>query len=237
MTLREELFALSDARYREFSRSLLPGSNDIIGVRLPVLRRIARRIARGDWRTWLDRAETVWFEERMLQGMVIRYARCTPRERLDLTARFIPLIDNWSLCDSFCVRLPEEERETAWQFIRPYFSSGREYDVRFAAVTALVNFIDPEHLEELFELLGSVRHEGYYARMGVAWAFSVCIVRFPERTLAWIRTAALDDTVRNKALQKAVESLRATPEIKAECRRMKRPVRSGSPSDGHSRQK
>ena len=57
-----------------------------------------------------------------------------------------------------------------WRFIQPYFRSEHEYEVRFAAVMALGNFIDEEHLETLLGQLDGVRHEGYYARMAVAWA-------------------------------------------------------------------
>ena len=49
MTLREELLSLADPRYREFTASLVPGIGELLGVRIPQLRRIARRIARpGD---------------------------------------------------------------------------------------------------------------------------------------------------------------------------------------------
>lgn len=111
MTLREHLEALAEPGYRAFAASLLPGVDDLIGVRLPLLRRMAREIARGDWRAYLAEAGSGSFEERMLQGMVIRCARCDAEERLRYVGRFLPLIDNWSLCDSFCSRLRAEERE------------------------------------------------------------------------------------------------------------------------------
>lgn len=34
--------------------------------------------------------------------------------------------------------------------------------------------------------LDGIRHEAYYARMAVAWAVSVCYVKFPQRTHAWL---------------------------------------------------
>lgn len=222
-TLREELFALADARYRDFSARLTPGAGRMIGVRLPKLRAIAREIARGDWRTWLDGADDEYFEERMLQGLVIGYAKCPPAEKLQHVARFVPKIDNWAVCDCFCWRLRSAERAPMWEFIRPCFDAPGEYEVRFAVVMALSNFADEEHLERLLALLGAVRHEGYYARMGVAWAVSVCYVKFPERTEEWLENACpLPDWTYDKALQKIVESLRATPEQKARIRKLKR---------------
>lgn len=222
MTLREELLSLSEPGYRTFASSLLPGVEHVMGVRLPKLRRLARTIARGDWRGYLRTAEGFYFEERMLQGLVIGYAPCDAEERLAWTARFVPRIDNWSVCDSFCRRLGPGEREPMWRFVQPYFRSEEEFGVRFAAVMSLVNFADAEHLEPLLERLEGVRHEGYYARMGVAWAVSVCFAKFPERTAAWLAGCALDDRTYGLSLRKIVESDRVDAAAKRAVRALRR---------------
>ena len=72
--------------------------------------------------------------------LVIGCARCTPAEKLEHVARFVPKIDNWAVCDCFCWRLKAAERQPMWEFIQPYFRSEAEYDVRFAVVTGLGNF-------------------------------------------------------------------------------------------------
>lgn len=223
MTLREQLTQMADPRYRAFVTPLMPGVAHVIGVRLPLLRRIAREIARGAWREYLAADDDRYFEERMLRGMVIGAVRCPADEKLEYVARFVPKIDNWAVCDSFCWRLLSDERAPMWAFIRPYFRSAAEYDVRFAAVMALSNYVDAEHLDELLSLLGGVRHEGYYARMGVAWAVSVCVAKCPDRTMRWLQAACpLDDWTYNKTLRKAVESYRVPDALKRELRAMKR---------------
>ena len=221
MTLRERLLAQSEPDYRAFASSLLPGVEHVMGVRIPKLRRLAREIARGDWRTYLRTAEELYFEERMLQGLVIGYAPCDAEERLAWTARFVPKIDNWSVCDSFCRRLNPGEREPMWRFVQPYFRSPEEFGVRFAVVTSLVNFADEEHLEALLARLEEVRHEAYYARMGVAWAVSVCFAKFPERTAAWLADCALYDWTYGRSLRKIVESDRVDVSAKRAVRAMR----------------
>lgn len=221
--LRERLFAMADTRYRDFIAALTPGAGKMIGVRLPLLRKIARETARGDWRRWLDEAEEEYFEEKMLQGLTIGYAQCPPEEKLRRTADFMPKIDNWAVCDCCCWRLKAAEREPMWRFLQPYFRSQREYEARFAVVMALSNFIDEEHIDRLLEILGAIRHEGYYVHMGVAWAVSVCYVKFPERTLRFLQeNCPLPDRTYNKALQKIVESLRVNDADKATIRALKR---------------
>lgn len=228
MNIREQLFELAEPRYRTFISALMPGVEHIIGVRLPTLRRMAREILRGDWRGWLAEAEGFYFEERMLQGMVVSSAPCEPAEKLQYTARFIPKIDNWAVCDSFCRRLKPDEREGMWRFIQPYFNAEAEFGVRFATVTALGNFVDETHLETLLMLLGRVCHEGYYARMGVAWAVSVCYAKFPERTHAWLAdNCPLGDWTFNESLQKIAESYRVDASAKSELRGLRRKAEKG----------
>ena len=76
MTLRDQLLELQEPKYMKFTAALRPGVENVLGIRLPVLRKIARQIAAGDWRTYLAEAEDFYFEERMLQGLVIGCARC-----------------------------------------------------------------------------------------------------------------------------------------------------------------
>lgn len=225
-TLRQLLSDLSDPAYRRFNAGLLPDVHDILGVRMPQLRKLARIILRNDWKGWLAAIEAVdapCYEERLLQGLVISMAPCSIEERLNYTTGFIPRIDNWAVCDLFCRKLHADERTAVWEFIRPYFRSKAPYEIRFAVVMALQNFTDPEHLEELLEFLSAIRHENYYVRMGVAWAVAECYSNAPERMLEWLSIdCPLDDWTYNKALQKIIESRRTSESVRETIREMKR---------------
>lgn len=228
-SIREELCRLAEPSLRDFSSALIPGCRNLLGVRLPRLREIARRIARDDWRSYLDHNPLEYFEERMLQGMVIGYARCPVEERLQRAAAFIPQIDNWSICDSFCTgfRIAPAEREAVWRFIDTLLASNREFTLRTGVVLLLAHYIDYAHIDAVLDRLEALRHEGYYCRMAVAWALSVCYVKFPERTLPRLERSPLDDWTYNKTLQKIVESLRVDAAAKARIRAMKRPSPRG----------
>lgn len=73
--IRERLFSLADKKYQKFSAKLLPNVDNIIGVRLPILRKLAKEIAKGDWRMYMATAENEYFEEVMLRGLVIGYVK------------------------------------------------------------------------------------------------------------------------------------------------------------------
>jgi 3-methyladenine DNA glycosylase AlkD len=160
----------------------------------------------------------------MLQGMVIGYAKADVEETLRYVADFVPKIDNWSVCDSFCsgLKFAKTNKRRVWDFLQPYLASENEYDVRFGVVMRLQYYMDEEHIHFVLGLLDRVRHEGYYAKMAVAWALSICYVKFPEPTMAYLNNNTLDDVTYNKALQKITESYRVDQETKTLIRSMKR---------------
>lgn len=223
-TIREQLTELADHRYQAFSAALIPNINNVMGVRLPELRKIARRIAKGDWRTYLADAQDEWFEEVMLQGMVIGYAQADIEEALRYVAWFVPKIDNWSVCDSFCasLKMTSSHKQIVWEFLQPYFASQKEYDLRFAVVMLLNYFVEDEYILDDLKLLDQINHDGYYVKMAVAWAISICFVKMPGATMAYLENNSLDKWTFNKALQKITESYQVEQETKRLIRGMKR---------------
>ncbi len=223
--IRSRLFELADEEYRKFNSSLVPGENRMmLGVRLPYLRDLAKEIAKGDWQHYLDHAKEEYYEEVMLQGLVIGYAKAPPDEILEYTARFIPKINNWAVCDSFCtgLKLAKKQPRILWDFLQPYLRSGREFEIRFAVIMMLAHYINDEYIDRVIPRLDEIRHEGYYVKMGVAWAISVCYVKYPDRTINYLKACSLDDFTFNKSLQKILESYRVDQESKALIRSMKR---------------
>lgn len=222
--IKQQLVVLAEDEYRLFSSSLLPNIDNVLGVRLPLLRKIARQLSQENWREYLQTAREGSFEETMLQGMVIGCVKCSAEERLLHIQNFVPKIDNWSVCDSFCVGLKftKEHQGQVWNFLQPYFVSEQEFEIRFAVVMLLFYYIEETYIGEVLNILDAVQHDGYYAKMAVAWAISICYVQFPERTMSYLKNNRLDDLTYNKTLQKISESLKVDKETKKQIRAMKR---------------
>lgn len=222
--IREQLFEMADEGYQKFSSALIPNINNVIGVRLPELRKLAKKLAIGNWRTYLDHAEHEYFEEIMLQGMVIGHIDSDIEELLDLVADFVPKIDNWSVCDSFCagLKFTKLHKRRIWEFLQPYLVSEKEYELRFGVVMLLNFYLDEEYIHSVLKGLDQIKHEAYYVRMAVAWAVSICYIKLPEPTMAYLKSNSLDKFTYNKALQKITESYRVDQETKVVIRDMKR---------------
>ena len=230
LTIKEHLLQLAERGNKKFTESLNPGVEHILGIRLPDLRKLAARIVKDDWEAYLDSADTYYMEERMLQGMVLGCIRpdADVEVYLHRVTRFVWSINSWSVCDTFKFgggkRFIEANKDRLWEYLKTWMRAEGEYEIRFGVVMAMKYFIDEEHIGELLSLYDSIRHEGYYVRMAVAWALSVCFVKFPERTLAYLKQNSLDKFTYNKALQKITESYRVDAATKEVIRGMKRKI-------------
>ena len=222
--LRDKLFELSDDKFKTFHSRLCPNTDNIIGVRLPLLRQLAKEIAKGDWRNFLSNSKEEYYEEILINGLVIAYAKCDVEERLNYIESFVPKIDNWAICDSFCntLKFVNKNKEIMLEFIQPYLRSYNEFEIRFAVVIILNYYITEDYINLVLKTLDNIKHDGYYVKMAVAWAISMCFIKFEEKTMAYLKDNSLDDFTYNKSLQKICESLRIDKNTKELIKSMKR---------------
>lgn len=83
-------------------------------------------------------------------------------------------------------------------------------------------YIEEEYLEHNFKVFDFIKSDAYYVQMAIAWAISICLIKFYDKTINYLENAELDKFTYNKAIQKAIESYRITNEQKDNLRRMKR---------------
>lgn len=224
--IRKELEIIAEENYRIFAAKLIPNIDNLLGVRLPKLRKISKKIVQLDYEYYLAMDNHLYFEEVMLQGMIIGEIKLPWTERSRYVKQFISKIDNWSVCDSFCCGLKFEvsEKELVWQFLQPYFASDKPYDIRFAVVMLLFYFVDDEYAQKAFTLFDQIKNDDYYVKMAVAWAISIYFRELPTLTMSYLQKNQLDDWIYNKALQKITESLKVDSSTKIIIRSMKRKI-------------
>lgn len=222
--IRSFLEEHAEDKYREFSSGLIPGNDTMLGVRIPVLRDLAKKIAKEDWRTYLKGARDDSFEEICLQGFVIGYAKADIDELLSYASEFIPKIQDWSVNDGFCAtfKIARKHREKVWDFLMQYKNSQNEYEQRVVAVMLMNHFLEEEYIDRVLVVWDELNHEGYYCKMGVAWGIATAYAKFPKETHAFLLDNHLDDFTYNKSIQKMIESNRIAPEDKEILRTMKR---------------
>lgn len=223
----EHIKSLADEQYRDFHSGLCPENSNILGVRVPILRSYAKELMDEDWRETYRNVGNQYYEEVMLQGMMLGIAKITIEELLEYLEEFIPKIDNWAVCDVTCsgLKLVNKNREIVWEFLRKYLNFDKEFELRFAIVMLLDYYITDEYIENVIQILSSTKHtEFYYVKMAVAWALSVAYIRYPDKTMGYLQSENnhLDKDTYNKALQKIIESNRVGKREKNKIKKMKR---------------
>lgn len=224
--IRKELLELKDEEYGKFQKKLCPDTNlEIIGIRIPKLRNLAKELAEEDYKYYLNSIENKYFEEIILEGLVIGYCKVDIYEKLELIKEFVPKIDSWSITDTFCptLKIKEKDLEKVWNFIMPYLKSNKEFEVRFAIIMMLDYYITDQYVDEVIECLDKVDNEGYYAKMAVAWTLAEIGIKYYDKLIKYLKgNNKLDTFTYNKTLQKLRESYRISSEQKEELKKMKR---------------
>lgn len=224
--IKQKLFELSDCKYKEFHSKLCPKTENIIGVRVPILRNYAKELFNEKtWQQTIKQIDDEYYEEIMLQGMIIGQVKNASIEIIiEEIKKYVPKIDNWALCDVFCagLKVTKKHKKEIWKLINDYLSSDKEFEIRFAIVMILDYYITEEYLEQDFEIFESIKNDAYYVKMAIAWAISICFIKYYDKTYEFMKNAKLDKWTYNKAIQKAIESYRITNEQKEDLRKMKK---------------
>ncbi len=211
------LFEMQDEQYRDFHASLMPtvDKNTVIGVRVPALRAYAKTIYKdGGYDEFLNDLPHEYYEQNNLHAMLI----CQNPdfdEAMSQLERFLPYIDNWATCDMINPKAFSKQPEKLLSYIDRWLDSDKTYTVRFAIGALMRWFADDLFDEKYLKKVAAVSSEEYYIKMMVAWYFATLLAKQYESTLPYIENAVLEPWTHNKAIQKAVESLRLTAEQKA----------------------
>ena len=226
--IKQELLSLADEEYKKFHSNLCPGknkTNNMIGIRVPILRQYAKELIKKYTASdLLEEIDDQYYEEIMLQGMIIGLSKEnfeSLKKRIEI---FISKIDNWAVCDTFCagLKITKKYKKEMWQFLQKYLESNQEFEVRFGIVMILDYYIEEEYLEKIFKIFNSIKTKKYYIQMAMAWAICEALIEYYHETLLYLKTSNLDKFTYNKALQKALESYRISDDKKEFLRKMKK---------------
>lgn len=222
--IRQDLFAMQDLKYKEFHGSLCPDMDNIIGVRIPKLREYAKELYKCNNLKDI-KIEDKYYEELVIQGMLIGFQTKEPIEEIiKQVEKFIPKINSWAVCDTFCagLKITKKYQTEMFKVIKRYLKSTQEYQVRFAIVMLLDYYINDQYIDQVLQILDNVKLEKYYVQMANAWAISICLIKYYNKTLDFLNTTKIDDFTYNKGIQKALESYRITNDQKEYLRTLKR---------------
>lgn len=212
MTLQEKLFSLCDEKYAAFSAKLIPtvAPDRFIGVRSPQLRALAKEL-KNNASEFLGELPHQYHEENMLHA----YLLCEEKKYAILveeTERFLPYVDNWAVCDSLAPRAFSRHKAELLPRVVKWMASEHEYTVRFGIGMLMRHYLDADFRPEHLRWVSAVRREEYYIKMMQAWYFATALAKQWDATLPVLDS--LGPWVRQKSIQKALESFRVSDDHK-----------------------
>ena len=214
--IRNELFKMQDIAYRDFNSKLIPTVDKslFIGVRTPELRKYAKQLAkREDIEEFLHSLPHKYFDENQLHAFIVSEIKDF-KICVDKVNEFLPHIDNWATCDQLSPKVFKKNHKELIAYIKEWLESDKVYTRRFGIGMLMEHFLDEDFDIIYPDTVSNIRSDEYYVNMMIAWYFATALAKRYESVLPFIEKRSLDIWTHNKAIQKAVESLRISDEKK-----------------------
>lgn len=215
---------LAEDEYREFVMKICPSERPFLGVRVPLIRDVCKKVSKEKIPEILA-VEPVGYEEVLARGFLI--ARLSYDEMLKWFDSQVDAIDDWSTCDTFCSAISKIIKKHRTEFfeakIDELLDDKREFAVRVGLVLLKACYVEPDYLHVIFDRIEKLgARKEYYIRMGIAWLLCDCFIKYPTATTGYLVSCKLPDWTYNKALSKICDSYRVDDETKALVRKMRR---------------
>ena len=210
------LISIQEKEYKEFhSSTILNSKYEMIGIRVPIMRNIAKKIAKGDIEAFLECVQDKYYEEVMIQGLVISHIK-DEKKFYNYFKEYINKIDNWALCDSFCnsIKIVNKYEQKYFEEAIKLALNGDEFISRVGLVIILNYFISQKNLNTIFETLNKIQSDKFYLNMAEAWLLCEMYILFPENTRVFLEKNNLNKFTQNKAISKIHDSFRVSKEEK-----------------------
>lgn len=225
-TFLNKLVEMHDPTYKKFQEGLFKEDVSMIGVRTPLLKDFAKKIAKEDFDSFIKCNRHIYYEEKVLHGLLLGYVKMDFKKLLDYIWEFLPYNDNWAVNDLTCANLKvfKKNREEGFPFIRRCLSSSHPWYIRFGLILLLDHYMEDTYIDTILKICDSIKNDDYYVKMANAWLLSICFINFREKTLSYLESNHLDTWTYNKTISKVCDSYRVSKEDKELLKSRKRKV-------------
>lgn len=212
-----------DLNYSSFSAKLIPNidPNKILGVRVPKIRALVKKLTPSEKEEFLDELPHQYQEENLLHGFILQSIKDFDIA-LKRAVEFVPYIDNWAVSDTITPKCFGKHKKELMPYIKKWISSNEVYAIRFGIVILMSQFLDDKFEATDIDLVLSTKNEDYYVKMIVAWYLATALSKQYDVTIKYLESKTIEKWTHNKAIQKAIESYRITPEQKIYLRTLKK---------------
>lgn len=202
------LLTYQDKEYKTFTSKLVTTKYEIIGVRLPILRKLAKSLKIEDLNN------LYYFEDYMLYGFVIGREKDFNKVKQSLD-KLVPRLDNWSLCDSLVssLKITKKYKKEMLEYILKYQNKS-VFETRFLIVM-LIRYYVKEDIEMTLKIIKEIQTGEYYIDMAIAWLLAEACIYNNQIVINYLKNER-NNFIVNKTISKVRESYRINYELKKE---------------------
>lgn len=215
--IRDILKENKEEKYRLFMEKLVDSKYEKLGVRMPYLKKLAKKIAKDNPQEYLKKPYNDYYEEILLQGLVIGNLKEDMDIIFNYVDKFLDKVDNWAICDSLVsgLKICKKDLDKTYIYLEDYYNSEKTYEKRFALVMYLGYFKkEKKYIDDIIEKINNIKSEEYYVQMANAWLISILYKYNKEKIINLLKNNNLDKFTHNKAIQKIIELSKTTKEEK-----------------------
>ncbi len=208
-----------DLKYKAFNDPIINCEYGSLGVRTPIIKKLAKSVP-IEKRDDIIKAFFADAEGRRIYDVVL-FIGCLAARKGDYEAtreylkKLIPVFGSWAHTDCVVPLLDWVDTDRVLKDFSYLLNCEGQYEKRFYIIYMLGYCLDGAHIENTLHTLETkIAYGEYYVDMAAAWLLAEALVKQFDTTLPLIESKTLPVFVHNKAIQKARESYRISPETK-----------------------
>lgn len=186
-----------------------------LGISYPKLKNISKEIIKENWVEFLETNDCSIYELEILNTYVIGSIK-EINHALYYFDKMVYQSKEWSVVDSLCQKfvIARKYPDEVLNLLENYAWVDDEYIQRVVSVMLLSHYNNDQSINRCLEIIKCLNHPGYYNKMGIAWALATFMIHYPDKVLLYLTSKHCDPWIKNKTIQKSIESFRIPDELK-----------------------
>jgi 3-methyladenine DNA glycosylase AlkD len=211
---KEYLKSLCEQKYKEFSKKLIPNTPLLYGIRIPLLRKIAKEISKGNYAEFLSCKKSKYHEEIIIEGLVMAQIKCDYPQMLSYMKSFADKIYNWAICDIVSFKGLKKYLDLFINDVDYFIYNKNPWVVRFGFGCLMEFYLTDEYIDKVLFYTASINSDFYYVQMMQAWLVATAAAKKRDKTITFLEAKKLNPVTQNMAIKKIRESYRISKEDK-----------------------
>ncbi|MCR4661841.1 MAG: DNA alkylation repair protein [Clostridia bacterium] len=211
-----------DETYKIFNKKIVATQMDVIGVKTPYVRQIAKELFKDTEKKeiFYNSLPHKYFEENQIHVLTISQEKDFQKAILEMEKIF-PYIDSWATTDQTDIRIFKKNKDKLTKYIDKWLASRKTFIVRFGILQLMKFYLETdEEIKESCKKTICIKSEEYYIKMMQAWLLCTAACKNYELGKQYINKSPNIDVFK-MAIRKCLDSYRLTNEQKEELKQLR----------------